>query len=145
MKRAEIKANREKCIAFLQEPELEKFTGGLENPTNNNSRCCLGHMCHVMKLDRWQKPGIDGDIIYGANDSLGFAPSTLQSLIGLKDRHGSFSNYLNDPHNTYKERTSLMALNDDTEMTTQEIGKWLEDKIEGGEGSPFISLAEYPE
>jgi hypothetical protein len=131
--RAEIRANREKWVAFLQEPERKKARHVLARGNNTEHRCCLGHACHV--LDPERKTG------WGVHD--GLPPDEIVQMLGLWSEDG----FIGSHELTYgktKERR-LAALNDGTRMRPQEIGKMLAGMIEGGVGTPFKPLTDYRE
>lgn len=138
MKRAEIKANREKWVTFLQEPERKKAKGVLARG-NTEHRCCLGHACQV--LDPERKTGWDS--------YLALPPQAIVNMLGLQQADGAIIFGVQTspaPSWDYSLSTPyLTALNDDTAMRPQEIGKMLASMIEGGPGTPFKLLTEYPE
>lgn len=126
--RAQIRANREKWVAFLQEPERKKAKGVLAR--NGEHRCCLGHACKVLDPD--QKTG------WRLDDPL--PPVEIQKMLGLNERSGmAYEGKLTPGF------TELTLINDRSKTRPQEIGKMLEGMIEGGPNTPFFPLTNYPE
>jgi hypothetical protein len=142
MYRHEILENRKKVVAFLQESDRKKAEGILDN--GDDSRCCLGHMCHVLSVKTEDR---GGTIFYG--DQVAVAPEELREMVGLRDEYGSANTSalyvfgLQVPE--YGTMGSLVDLNDCTSATPQEIGAYLESVIHGGDDTPWKSLSEYPE
>jgi hypothetical protein len=130
--RAEIKANREKWVAFLQEPERKKAKGVLVRG-NGENRCCLGHACHVLDPERKTEWG-----------DLSLPPLEIVKMLGLQQADGGIILGENSGW-AYSSQPYLTALNDDTDIRPQEIGKMLAGMIEGGVGTPFRPLTDYPE
>lgn len=134
MKRTEILTNRLKFVKGLQETHRQKALFELENLQNNHKRCCLGHGCNIFQLMR---NIVDNEVCYGENSNCDTAPIELIKLLGLTSRTGIILN------GNIKGYESLANLNDSSDMTTQEIGVILEPMINGGEGTPFISINKY--
>ena len=137
MNRAEILKNRQTVIAFLKDPAREKCIGVLEDPSNPNARCCLGHMCAVFGAER---KTIEHDVYY--DKEITTAPQIVIKSIGLHDRFGS--GYKHFTYNNFIY-SSLIQMNDSGNLTPQEIGAYLESVIEGGPDTPWKSLNEYLE
>ena len=128
--RSEVRANRLKWAEFLMEPERKKAVGRLD--VGDGSRCCLGHGCFVLGIpSKVYKDGV-------CYDNLGkTAPSSFVNMVGLRNGEGSSLIGIGI-------QNSLAGLNDDTNATPQEIGKFLLDCIEGGDGTPFLPLSDFP-
>lgn len=139
--RAEVLANRQKVVTFLLQPKRKKATGKLDR--GNGNRCCLGHMCYVLKISKTFKNGI---IKYGKKEVSGYAPEEVTKLLGLYTPQGELGNnkLLTFP-NMSRQNVSLAAVNDCTSATPQEIGAYLQSVINGGTDTPWISLDAYPE
>ena len=163
MTRAEIKANREKWAAGLQEPHRKKLVGLLGESLDGKTLskgCCLGHGCEIL--------GIGVGLLSPASRSFGHeniiefdgeplvAPSIFVNLVGLIDSDGTsfgFRGRVKEAvfsHNFPGKgaRFTLSSWNDrDKTSTPQIIGAWLAqpEVIEGGKGTPYIPLAKYPE
>lgn len=142
--RQQIKDNRIKFGLDLQDPEREKATSELESSSNPNARCCLGHGCDGFSLKRT----VDeyGCVRYDGENEL--APQQLMSLMGMKDNEGMFgTSVVFKVGDGVWTPSSLIALNDNTLLTPQQIGEWLSkpEIIKGGEGTPYLPLSEFPE
>ena len=136
MKRSEILENRQKVIAFLKDPARKKHKGTLESIVDNEARCCLGHMCVALNIER----KVLGDSVRYDNANITISRSTAE-LIGL---HGVLGQVI-DGCIEYKcnHYFSLVSLNDASNITTQEIGAYLESVIEGGPNTPWKRLEDY--
>lgn len=141
--REQIKENRLKFAKGLQEPHREREWNRLENPDNPNMSCCLGHGCNIFDLERkvinyetYHK------VKYGTEENDATAPKELINLLGLFNSCGGTLDHQNE---LVKKHSSLTSLNDNLELTPQEIGKLIEGWIEGGPNTPFIPLDSYPE
>lgn len=133
----EIYENRLRAVKYLQKPELKKAVGRLESEIKDGSKCCLGHMCTALEVHR--KIDDKGVVHYGGSLERYEAPRELIDALGLSDEAGSaIGKLVLDMSN--EEVMSLAALNDDTDITTQEIGKYLEQVIMGGEGTPWKEI-----
>lgn len=141
MLRSEIKENRQKVIDQLKDPSSQKETGKLESLQDSNYRCCLGHACHALNIIRSQT---ECCVCYGEKEHDATAPEELVDLVGFYSCCGGFKSYSSHTFKKYKF-SDLMALNDVTSISPQEIGEYLESVIEGGEDTPWKSLSEYPE
>jgi len=138
MKRSGILENRRKWIAELKKLESKKAEAKLEN-YHTGGRCCLGHGCAALGLERTViKSGPCTNIFYDGESLV--APKSFVEKVGLKDSYGfcmiSFKDIIYD---------ELTALNDCSEATPQEIGEILEGMIEGGDDTPFYPLSDYEE
>ena len=133
--RAEIKANREKWVAFLQEPERKKATGKLSKGDTEH-RCCLGHACQVLdpeKTTNWVS-------------TMGLPPQEIVDMLGLVSDDGVAYTIDRSPGKIVNtSHRSLTTINDGTKMRPQAIGEMLAGMIEGGPGTPFFPLTDYPE
>jgi hypothetical protein len=138
--RAEILANRQQVVKFLQQPKRKKAQGSLDR--GDGKRCCLGHMCYVLGLKRTPQTA---RIAYGHSKEVGYAPTELLSLLGLYCVRGGSKKLdtLRIEGNT--KYHNLASINDNTDTTPQAIGKYLESVIEGGENTPWAPLSIYPE
>lgn len=142
--REEVLANRLKWAKYLQSDEAMKQMGYLENGDLPNYRCCLGHACHALGISRTVNSV--GSVRYG--NEHGVAPGELMYLVGLDSSSGL--PYGGAGCLSYRDREgcsyeSLVEINDGSNATPKQIGAYLESVIEGGEGTPFIPLSEYPE
>lgn len=147
----EIMANRRTWIDFLKEPERQKGFGRLEHVSNSEQRCCLGHACFILGAERSLRHEDDmtGNVVTYNSQSL-YPDEKIWKALGLKDHSGRIFGPVANLKEASVTFTSskgltynfdrLADLNDDTRITPQEIGEFLESVIEGGEGSPFIKL-----
>ena len=156
MNRSQILENRKTWIKRLKDPKSKKskhrlgdcYTGGM---------CCLGHGCEALKIERRDTLY---QVFYENNPS--YPPDSFVEKVGLYNRHGHirlvgiYKRYghirldkesikVNGNKYTVGNTVSLSDLNDDTDITPQEIGLYLESVIDGGDDSPFKPLSEYPE
>lgn len=136
MKRAKIKANREKWVAFLQEPERKKATGILARGDTEH-RCCLGHACQALDPSR----------VTGWAGRQELPPMEIAEMLALKSEDGGIIQGEQYRLITFENSssTTLAMLNDNTKARPQDIGKMLAGMIEGGTGTPFHPLTDYPE
>lgn len=149
LSREKILENREKWVNFLLDPSRKKTQGRLEAGNNYQHRCCIGHACSVLEIKRTsQRVGHANAVFYGDGMEDSIAPSELLELVGLIDVEGSFNKPFNqrDEEGNFKARIySLVQMNDETDMTPQEIGQFIKDNITGEEEtSPFYPLSTYP-
>lgn len=143
--REQIRANRLAWAQGLQEPEREKHTSELEDYTNPSRRCCIGHGCHILGIHRYTDDETHR-VFYENHGTT--APNSFMDMVGMETDCGTGISFLcgaeveEDEHNHV---TSLVGLNDNTNCTTQSIGLMMMQWIEGGDGTPFKPLSDYPE
>ena len=143
MLRDQIRENRLKFAKGLQEPHREKQIEKLENYNLPNQRCCLGHGCDIFNIKKRKE---NNSVYFGKDDNYAIAPLELVDLLGLTNSTGgSYIGSSLKNIESHSDIKSLTSLNDNTDITTNEIGKSMEDWIEGGEGTPFKPLSDYPE
>ena len=126
--------NRRKLIAGLREPGRKKHKGELEDILNPDARCCLGHGCQILGIER---KVTKHQVFYGGQS--GVAPDELIAAVGLRCSTGYLGKTIQWRGYTFN---SLTELNDNTDATPAEIADFLEETIEGGEGSPFLPLSD---
>jgi len=128
----QVLANRRTWIEFLKDPRRRKYKSFLDN--GRGARCCLGHACFVLRIPR--VIGAEGAIEYGAAGDVELAPRELVEAVGLWSESGDtqlrFTVELGDTG-----ATNLTIMNDETDMTPQQIGAYLETVIMGGPNTPF--------
>lgn len=134
----QILENRKKVIAYLQQPHLKKAKGRLANETTGG-RCCLGHMCDALNIT--SKLDLAGARVYGAMFEAMIAPDELVEAVGFRVSIGATVK----PSMLFETRTkkkydSLTSLNDESGITTQGIGQYLESVIMGGVNTPWIEI-----
>ena len=127
MKKSEILENRKKWIEKLLDPASLKHKNCLQHPTESNKCCCLGWACVALGVE-FDKTG-------------SYLPEEQREILGMWYSRGS-SNF---NHLVDWEYYSLTAVNDNTDATPQDIGRYLESVIEGGEHTPFIPLSNFSE
>jgi hypothetical protein len=143
--RHEVLENRKKVVAFLKNKSRKKAVNQLDK--GNGQRCCLGHMCYALDIPKERDD--DGGWFY--DDISDFAPASMMRKVGLYFSDGT--NYLGttifeitDENSLYHGKyRSLTTLNDDSDLSTQAIGRFLESVIEGGEATPWKPLSMYEE
>jgi hypothetical protein len=132
----EIYNNRLKWIEYLKRPETKKFTENLENPEDPEARCCLGHACHVLAPETRNLDN-DGDVLYG--DDVAFLPDSLVEQLGMWTYEGGANDRDIFADLGYRA-CCLSVLNDNTDISPQEIGEYLQTVIMGGEHTPFTKI-----
>ena len=141
--RQEVLANRQKIITFLMQPKRKKAKKQLD--LGGGNRCCLGHMCYVLKAKRTTN---NTGISYGEQAVSSHAPTEVVISLGLNSAYGQVKARSAGKTGSivYKDRrySSLAGLNDTTDVTPQEVGKYLLSVIEGGPNTPWHALDTYP-
>lgn len=133
----EIYDNRMKWIEYLKRPETKKHSGELEDFDDNESRCCLGHACHIFSPETRYVSG--DEVKYGSSAKV--PDLGICGMLGLHDDCGSVRSEIPiDTISNHNELTALTELNDGTEATPQEIGAYLESVIMGGDDTPFKKI-----
>lgn len=147
LKRSEVLANRLKWIDFLEVKSRRKTTGWLDD--GNGKRCCLGHACYVLGIEKTKNEHDGGRFRYAGETAE--APQELIDMVGLWSTLGSAeaNAFLKIRDEEYE---SLAAANDgnNSDMTgkgqsPQAIGSYLRTVINGGSDTPFTPLDGYPE
>jgi len=136
--RSQIRANREKWARFLMKPGRKKYGGALDN--GGGARCCLGHGAYALGVSRVKK--LAGWFAYGEDQENNCAPEEFVDLVGLYTDNGRVDN-LGECLDGW-DHESLVEVNDNTDATPQEIGKYLLSVIDGGPHTPFRPLSDYP-
>lgn len=140
----EIYDNRLKAVEYLMQPGLKKATGVLEN-INTGGRCCLGHMCVALGVERSEDKLCDPQyrVGFGKVGEHFLAPIELQRLIGLNGSDGEAAiDYPLQPKGMIKRKYfyTLSELNDESRISSQSIGKYLKSVILGGPNTPWIKI-----
>ncbi len=144
--RANILKNRENWVARLLDPASKGTQGYLEF---YGGFCCLGHACVTLGLSKTT----ENDRIYyfdGKFSSKFTMPGKSYESLGLVNEAGGvfrpnkrFANHLKGLSMQF---VNLANWNDHiSRPTPQDIGDYLQSVIEGGPGTPFIPLDNYPE
>lgn len=142
----EVLENRLKWIKGLAQPHRKKTEEVLESVQDRDHRCCLGHGCDIFGLPSELH---DEGVSYGFDKDIHYAPRELICLLGLLNEEGRLRNSLPLGSDstitktaTYTCLTSLAEINDKTTMTTQEIGKWIEEN-QNTLHTPFLTREEW--
>lgn len=129
----EVYDNRKTVIDFLKDPSRKKNRYSLASDIDDEARCCLGHMCKALFPDH--------QINTSWFNEESFAPIELIKAVGLHGNIGEgkeeFSFHPSTEDNT---QHSLAAINDNTDVTPQEIGAMLEKMIMGGDDTPWEKI-----
>ena len=124
--------NRQEAIAAwleqLRAPESLKAKGHLEDILNPNRRCCLGHACHALEMERGSE--IPGS--YGTEVS--FLPKEICKLLGIS-RMGEFRKPLHFQESGLVD--SLAELNDCTSLGPNHIAEVIEEEFSKDNFRPF--------
>ena len=137
----EINENRRKWLAQLRDPESKKHYGELENPLASNARCCLGHACHALDIDRELQE--DGEIFVAYGGCLGHLPKEAARKLDIEVT-GYLKNSIEIQFCNSKGRVqvikchSLTDVNDSTSLTPKEISDVIEEQFEKDNFVPFI-------
>ena len=152
--RSEVLANRERWIAYLREPGRKKTKGRLIDKDDFEARCCIGHACVILEIPYETKSIGLGPAERNEYEFAGqqyYAPTVLIEKLGLNDRSGIFD-FDNPLFGSWCEKVnlgtsdaSLANINDHTNIQPGQIADLIELFIEGGNGTPFKALDEYPE
>ena len=126
MKKSEILENRKKWVEKLLDPASLKHEGCLQHPTESNKCCCLGWVCVALEAE-FEKTGA-------------YLPEEQREMLGMWYSRGTSNNF---SHLGEWKYYSLAAVNDHTDATPRDIGRYLESVIEGGEHTPFIPLSNF--
>jgi hypothetical protein len=119
--------NRRKWIELLKKPDTKKARGILVSRLDPEARCCLGHGCESI--------GLTFDPVGHTYDGASHCtPVSAIEALGLWDFAGT-------THTSgacvAEEYISLAAWNDESDVSPQEIGAYLETVIMGGFDTPF--------
>ena len=132
--KAQIDEYRAKWLAQLRSPEAKKTTLKLENPKKPNNRCCLGHACHALGIQREvleSKNTVNGWMVhYGEQAS--YLPDEASLKLAILC-NGEFVNEIKIDHiHSYYaniEYKNLAQINDHTELTPAEIADIIEEQF----------------
>ena len=124
----------EKWISYLRSDEAKRHKGSLESATDENARCCLGHACHVLGIERHlysEEEDLNG-VFYGQERSLAFLPREAAELLGISRRGGfkQFVDVQDNPNFPPYGITNLTAINDNTELSLHEIADIIEEQYQ---------------
>ena len=138
----EINRNRNKWLAQLRDPESKKHYGELEDPSDSNARCCLGHACHALGIDR-ELQGDDDEIFVAYGGCLGNLPNEAARKLDI-DIMGCFKNSIEIRCCNSRGRLqvtkchNLTNVNDSTRLTPKEISDVIREQFEKDNFVPFM-------
>ena len=138
----EVVANRRKWIDYLKSPEPVKTIGCLD--VGGNRRCCLGHGCHILGLPSTEAISTKGETVsrnggivrsyrgseYEGTSHTHVPPRKFIEMVGIRSATGTFRGVDLNKAEPSNEVVSLASLNDKTELTSQEIGQFIEDNYD---------------
>ena len=120
----QIDENRRKWFGVLRDPESKKAVNKLESYTDKNARCCLGHACHALGIERKVMKFANGIIVYeNKSDTL---PFSVCNMLNIQNT-GKFKKEVLVGDEPY---WSLSRINDNTDLTPQEMADVIEDQFE---------------
>ena len=126
MKKSEILENRKKWIEKLLDPASLKHKNCLQHPVESDKCCCLGWACVALGVEFVRDNGV--------------LPEEQRKMLSMWGQTGGSRDC---SHLGEWEYVSLSRVNDNTDATPQDIGRYLESVIEGGEHTPFIPLSNF--
>ena len=120
----QIDENRRKWLAVLRDPQSKKKVNKLEDLDNSNVRCCLGHACHALGIERKVVYFPNGFVAYGnKTETLPFSACNMLNM----EPNGKFKKEVLVEDEPY---WSLARINDNTDLTPQEMADVIEDQFE---------------
>ena len=130
----QIDENRRKWFGVLRDPESKKITNKLEDPEDTNARCCLGHACHALGIEREVEfdPRKESHSVCYDSSSI-VLPDTVAYMLNITNV-GDFKKTI------YVKSipvSNLTQANDDTNLTPAEIADLIEDQIKNDNFSIF--------
>ena len=123
---------REQWLEQLRNPESEKVTGMLEDPHCENARCCLGHACYALGIER--EESVNQEYVYydGEWEVLSGEVAEMLDIT----QNGNFVHDVNIadyfPEYLPNKYMCLSDLNDRTSLKPQQIAVILEDQFAKG-------------
>ena len=122
----EIAENRAKWLAQLRDPASKRFGGRLESFDDPNARCCLGHACFAIEIERFVSEsqqvvryGKEGEIYQYE------LPPVAAAALDITTE-GDFQHAVTVGDTRY---TNLIDLNDHAFLKPHEIAKVIEDQF----------------
>ena len=103
-------------LSELRDPRSKRHAYDLESIENPRRRSCLGHACHALGVERSIEKTVDGPMVLYGNSSH-ILPSEVGGLLRIS-QYGNFKSPVNYRRTEY---TCLTRLNDETDITPQEI------------------------
>ena len=131
---------RAQWLAQLRSPEAKQARGKLEDPDDPNKRCCLGHACHILGLERTvKKPEWRASdcVFYGKNcGEASWLPREACKKLNVSLK-GSFKVPVAVDGITVN---SLSIINDYTKLSLSEIADVIEEQFKADN---FLQSAEF--
>ena len=127
----------DKWLKVLRDPASRKVKGMLESVDEPNYRCCLGHLCHALGVPRhgdYQEVNYGMAIGEARDINWSQLPAYVAQQVGITEA-GDFI------HPVVYERFeygSLADLNDETEITPQEIADIIEREAKAGNFHNYV-------
>ena len=135
LNREEVNNNREKWLKFLRSNGINKAKGHLETPKSygvKNSRCCLGHACHILGFKARHGVRSNNDDVVRYNSANLTLPRAAREMLNIT-KEGKF---LIPVEVKGKKCThsyiSMAHLNDNTSLTLKEIADIIEEQLKAG-------------
>ena len=119
----QVDENRQKWLAVLRAPESKRASGILESRYEENARCCLGHACHALGISRTVPSG-PGYVHYDSESK--WLPMNARRAL-MVNSNGYFKKSIIVDGRMF---FSLAQLNDNTELSPQEIADVIEEQFE---------------
>ena len=121
----EIHRFRKKWLDFLRQPGRKKAKEVLEQYSDNEARCCLGHACHYFGVDRVVKHEVHS-VLYCNNGSC--LPDSLQWDLDMTEG-GDFWEAIDVGDEIIAD---CIGLNDETDLSMSEIADIIEQQMIAG-------------
>ena len=136
-----IHENRKKWLEQLRNPESTKAYRRLENWETPNERCCLGHACHALGIERvvrkdWSEmqAGYIRSVSYDEERSV--LSNRVAEMLDIT-RMGLFRKPYPQDENAVQVFTCLTDLNDQTDLEPQIIADIIEEMFIDDELASF--------
>ena len=126
-----IHLNRKLWLKQLRNPESTKAYRRLENWESPNERCCLGHACHALGIERvvrqdWSEmqAGYICSVSYDEERSV--LSNRVAEMLDIT-RMGQFRNSYRQDEDAVQVFTCLTDLNDQTDLEPHQIADIIEE------------------
>lgn len=116
---------RAQWLTVLRDPKSKRNTGLLEDYDDQNKRCCLGHACHALGIERAFRPSKLVCYGRGMESSLATLPWEAQQLLGIT-YDGRLRRGVMVQDFFY---SNLATLNDDTKIEPAEMADIIEEQF----------------
>ena len=120
-----ISENRKIWLKQLRDPNAKKAIGALESSSCPDLRCCLGHACYALGIERKES---STRVFYGGKNEWKYTslPRPVSEMLGIDD----FGLFKEPVLYKLKEYKSLADLNDKSDITPQKIADIIEANLE---------------